>query len=211
VIGIVADKKDDGLSNPIVPEIFVPSTVSMGMYTQILVRSEVPPLSLLHAVQVKVHTVDPDQQTIGNVQDLDQWIRDEPEWARGHLISWLFAAFAGLALALAAVGLYSVVSYTVAQRTNEFGIRIALGARRGDVLRIVFNSMLASVGGGMAAGIVLTLALTKVMAHWASESSRDPLLLLASTAVLALVAGVACLGPARRAAGVDPMTAIRYE
>jgi putative ABC transport system permease protein len=211
VIGIVADKKDDGLAKPILPEIFVPSTAAMGMYTQILVRSEGPPLRLLHAVQEKVHAIDPDQQTIGNVEDLDQWIRDQQEWARGHLISWLFAAFAALALALAAVGLYSVVSYLVAQRTNEFGIRIALGAQRGHVMRIVFHSMLATVGAGVGAGVVLTLALNKVMAHWATESSRDPLLLLGSTAVLACVAALACAVPARRAAGVDPMTAIRYE
>jgi ABC-type antimicrobial peptide transport system permease subunit len=134
-----------------------------------------------------------------------------PEWARGQLISWLFGAFAGLALTLAAVGLYSVVSYTVVQRTNEFGIRIALGAQKGHVLGIVFRSMIASVGGGILAGGVLTLALNRVLASWDAESSRDPLLLLAAAVSLALVAGLACALPARRAAGLDPMTAIRYE
>jgi ABC-type lipoprotein release transport system permease subunit len=93
-----------------------------------------------------------------------------PEWARGHLISWLFGAFAGVALALAAVGLFSVVSYTVVHRTNEFGARIALGAQRGHVLCLVFNTMMISVG----VGILLTLALNKVIASWAAESSRDP-------------------------------------
>jgi len=126
-------------------------------------------------------------------------------------MAWLFGAFAFLALALASVGLYSVVSYLVAQRTSEFGIRIALGAQREHLLGIVFRSTLASVGSGIGAGIVLTLALNKVMAHWAAESSRDPWMLLASTAVLALAAALACVLPARRAAGVDPMTAIRYE
>jgi putative ABC transport system permease protein len=211
VIGIIEDKRDDGLSNPILPEIFVPSTVAMGMYTQVLVRSEVPPLTLLHAVQLKVHQIDPDQQTIGDVKDLEHWISDQPEWARGHLISWLFAAFAGLALALSAVGLFSVVSYLVVQRTSEFGIRLALGAQRTHLLRIVFRSAAASVGGGILAGIILSFALNRVMAHWSAESSRDPALLLASAAVLALVAAIACAVPARRAAGVDPMTAIRYE
>ena len=211
IIGVVADKLDDGLSKPVAPELFVPETVAMGMYTQILVRSDSSPLRLLHAVQLKVNSIDRDQQTISDVHDLDQWIRDEPEWARGHLISWLFGAFAGLALALAAVGLYSVVSYLVVQRTNEFGIRIALGAQRNHLLGIVFRSALVSVGSGIAAGVVLTLALSKVMAHWSEESSRDPLLLVASVTVLALVAGIACLVPARRAAGTDAMTAIRYE
>ncbi len=211
IIGIIADKRDDGLTKPIVPELFVPFTDAMGMFTQILVRSEVPPLTLLHAVRLKVNSVDHDQQTIGDPRDLEHWIAREPEVARGHLISWLFAAFAALALILAAVGLYSVVSYLVVQRTSEFGIRIALGAQRGHLLGIVFRSVLVSVGSGVVCGIVLTLALNKVMAHWAAESSRDPWLMLASAVLLALVAMAACALPARRAAGVDPMTAIRYE
>ncbi len=214
IIGIVADKLDDGLSNPILPEVFAPYTVAMGMYTQILVRSDVPPLTLLRAVRTKVNSVDHDQQTNSDVRDLEHWISRIPEYARGQLISWLFGAFAALALALAAVGLYSVVSYTVAQRTNEFGIRMALGAPRGHVLRIVFASTAASVGVGIAAGLVLSMVLSKVMAHWSLESqasSRDPLLLAAAMLTLLTVAILACALPARRAAAVDPMTAIRYE
>jgi ABC-type antimicrobial peptide transport system permease subunit len=211
---VVADKLDDGLSNPIVPEAFVPYTAAMGMYTQLLVRTEVPPLTLLHAIRVKVNSVDHDQQTSGDPRDLEHWITREPEWARGRLVAWLFGAFAALALALAAVGLYSVVSYTVVQRTNEFGIRMALGAPRGHVLRIVFRSTVLSVGSGIGAGLVLCFALSRVMAHWAQESqasSHDPLLLAASAVTLILVAGLACTLPARRAAETDPMTAIRYE
>jgi predicted permease len=211
IVGVVADKRDDGLSKPILPESFVPYTMAMGMYTQVLVRSQVPPLTLLHAIRAKVNSVDHDQQTNGDVKDLEHWIAREPEWARGHLVAWLFGAFAALALALSAVGLYSVVSYAVVQRTNEFGIRMALGAPRGHLLRIVFSSTVFSVGGGIAAGLILCVALNKVMAHWAQESSRDPLLLAAATLTLALVAALACALPARRAAAVDPMKAIRYE
>jgi ABC-type antimicrobial peptide transport system permease subunit len=114
---------------------------------------------------------------------------------------------------MSAVGLYSVVSYTVVQRTNEFGIRMALGAPRTHVLAIVFQSTAASVGAGIATGMVLTLALSKVMAHWSPENagSSEPLVLLGSTLVLAGVAALACALPARRAAGVDPLRAIRYE
>ena len=126
-------------------------------------------------------------------------------------MSWLFGAFATLALALAAVGLYSVVSYLAVQRTNEFGIRIALGAGRGDVLGIVFRSTAVSVGVGILTGLVLTVALNRVLAAWSGDSARDPLLLAAATGVLSLVATAACALPAWRAAGVDPMTAIRYE
>ena len=211
IVGIIADKLDDGLAKPVAPEGFVPFTVAMGMYTQILVRTQGQPLALLHSVAGAINSVDRDQQVVNNVKDLDHWISGEPEFARGELVSWLFGAFAVLALALAAVGLFSVVSYTVAQRTNEFGIRIALGAKRAHVLRIVFNSTVLSVGGGILAGVVLTLALNKLMASWAAESSRDPLMLLAATCVLSLVATLACALPAWRASGVDPMKAIRYE
>jgi putative ABC transport system permease protein len=211
IVGVTADKLDQGLSKPILPEAFVPYTVAMGMYTQVLVRADQSPLKLLHSVRTAVNSIDPDQQTNGDVRDLEHWIMRTPEWARGQLVAWLFGAFAALALALASVGLYSVVAYTVVQRTNEFGIRIALGAKKGHVLGIVFRSTVASVGVGIIAGVVLTLALNKVMATWAAESSRDPLLLLAATAVLSLVATAACMIPAWRAAGVNPMTAIRYE
>jgi len=211
IVGVVANKLDDGLSKPILPETFAPYTLAMGMYTQVLVRSAVPPLTLLHSIRTAVNSIDPDQQTSNDVRDLEHWITREPEWARGQLVAWLFGAFAALALALASVGLYSVVTYTAVQRTSEFGIRIALGAKRGHVLGIVFRSTVASVGAGMVAGVALTLALNRVMAAWAAESSRDPILLLGATCVLAIVATVACMIPAWRAAGIDPMKAIRYE
>jgi predicted permease len=211
IVGVIADKRDDGLRNPILPEAFVPYTLSMRVWTQILVRSEVPPLSLLHAVGLQVNSVDPEQQINGQVQDLDHWITGQQEYEQEQLVAWLFGAFALLALALAAVGLYSVVSYSVAQRTNEFGIRMALGARRTHVLQIVFASTIASVGSGIVAGVLLTLALNKILVRWAEGSSRDPMVLLAVTVLLSIVAAIACSGPARRAVKVDPMTALRYE
>jgi putative ABC transport system permease protein len=211
IVGIIADKRDDGLRKPILPEAFVPFTLSMRMYTQILVRSEVPPLSLLHAIGMQVNAIDPDQQIGGQVEDLDHWISDLQDYQQEHLVAWLFGAFAVLALLLAAVGLYSVVSYSVAQRTNEFGIRMALGAPRSHVWQIVFASMAVSVGAGILGGVILTLALNRVLARWAEGSSRDPIILVAVTAVLIVVAAIAGAGPARRASDVDPMTALRFE
>jgi ABC-type antimicrobial peptide transport system permease subunit len=211
IIGVIEDKLNDGLSRPVAPEAFVPYTVALPRYTQILIRTPGSPLAILHTVRVTVNAIDHDQQTSGDVRDLEHWISRMPEFARGQLVSWLFGAFAVLALALAAVGLYSVVSYISVQRTNEFGIRIALGAKRTHVLRIVFGSTALSVGGGILAGIALTVALNKVMASWAAESSRDPLMLLAAAGVLSLVATLACAIPAWRASGVNPMNAIRYE
>jgi predicted permease len=211
IVGVVGDKIDDGLSHPIRPEGFVPYTAVMTGYTQILVRSEGTPLRLVHSIRASIISVDANQQTINDVKDLEHWISRMPEYARGQLVAWLFGAFAFLALALAAVGLYSVVAYTAVQRTNEFGIRIALGADRGHVLGLVFRSTALSVGAGIGAGVLLTLALNKVMASWAAESVRDPMLLLGATVVLSAVATIACIFPAWRAAGIDPMTAIRYE
>ena len=213
IVGVIEDKLDDGLDKPILPEAFVPYTLFLRMGTQILVRSEVSPLTLLHAVSAKVNSIDHDQQTNAGTEDLEHWIQDQPEWARGRLLTWLFGAFAALALAMSAVGLYSVVSYSVVQRTNEFGIRMALGAQRTHVLAIVFRSTVASVGSGVIAGIVLTLALSKVMSHWATDSTNsfNHLVIIGATLVLASVAALACALPARRAAGVDPMKAIRYE
>jgi ABC-type antimicrobial peptide transport system permease subunit len=166
---------------------------------------------LLHAIGKQVNSVDADQQIQGNVDDLEHWIRKEPEYQQEHLVAWLFGAFAFLGLGLAATGLYSVVSFSVEQRTNEFGIRMALGARRADVFRVVFSSIFTSVGSGFVGGLILTLALNQLLARWAEGSSRDLLVLFSATVLLSVIALLACAAPAHRASTVDPMTALRYE
>ncbi|MGC1784079.1 MAG: ABC transporter permease [Acidobacteriaceae bacterium] len=211
IVGIVADYRNAGLREPAKPEVFVPWTACMWEYTEILVRSNVPPLSLVHSIRKQLTTVRSDQEVGGEVSDLEQWIRFQPEWQQNDLIAWTFGAFSILALALAAAGLYSVVSYSVTQRTNEFGIRMALGAQRSHVLRIVFASMLVSVGTGILVGIGLNLALYKVFAAWEQGGSRDPITLLAPIGLLIVVAGIACAVPARRASKLEPMTALRSE
>ncbi len=126
-------------------------------------------------------------------------------------MAWIFGGFAWLALALAAVGLYSVVSYTVAQRTNEFGIRMALGAQRGHVMRIVFASTAWSVGIGILVGLTLSVATNTILAKRLEGNSPDISILLGGTLLLTLVAGIACAIPAWHATKVDPMTALRCE
>jgi len=210
IIGVTADDRDAGLREPIKPEVFVPWTLSMREYTQILVRSNVAPLSLLNTIRTQLAAVNGDQQTGNQADDLEQWVKDDPEWQQGHLVTWIFGAFSVLALALAAVGLYSVVSYTVTQRTSEFGIRMALGAQREHLARIVFTSMVASVGGGLVAGAGLSVALNRFLAAWA-ESSNQPVILAATALVLTLVAGIACAFPAWRASQVEPVIALRSE
>lgn len=211
IIGVVADARDDGLRKPIKPGIYLPYAMSLRMFTQILVRARGEPLALLREVRREVQTVDADQQIIGNPQDLEQWITGQPEWAGERLATFLLTGFSVLALALAVAGLYSVVSHAVVRRTNEFGIRMALGARSTDVLRMVFVSTAASVAAGLAAGLVLSLMLARVVARWTQETSRDPLILIGVIVLLAAAAAAACLVPARRASAIDPMTALRYE
>jgi predicted permease len=209
IVGIVGDSRNIGLRTAPMPAVYVPYTFSMPEGTEILVRTQVPPLTLLHAVREQLREISPDQTTWAG--DLETRLTYEPEWEQEHIAAWIFGAFAWLALALAAIGLHSVVSYTVAQRTNEFGIRLALGAPRGDLLRIVFRSALGSMGAGIFAGIVLSLALSQVIAKWVQGNPRDPVVLLAGTILLGLVSVLACAIPARRASKVDPIVALRCE
>jgi len=177
--------------------------------TQILVRSAVAPLSLLHSIATQINAIDPEQQLNRDVRDLEHLIYNQPEWQQERLVAWLFGAFAVLALALAAAGLYSVVSYTVAQRTGEFGIRMALGAQRRHLLTLVYKSAFLSLSCGIGIGIVLTLALNKVLERWVEGSSHDPAILTGVTLLLVGVGVVACALPARRASIVDPMVTLR--
>jgi putative ABC transport system permease protein len=210
IIGVVADARNDGLRNAVKPSFYVPYTIKMRMFTQILVRTRVPPLSILRDVRAEIARVDREQQVM-RVRDLHQWITTRPEYAEQQLVARLFGIFSLLALALSAVGLYSVVSYGVAMRTNEFGIRMALGARGRDVVRMVLSGTTWNVGAGLIAGVVLCVLFDKVAARWVTESSRDPLLLTGVVALLSIVAAIACLAPARRAASIDPIEAVRHE
>jgi len=123
----------------------------------------------------------------------------------------LFAIFSLLGLVLAATGLYSVVSYSVNQRNQEIGIRMALGAQRMNIVELVLKSVAATVGVGIVVGLAISIALNHLVAHWVQSSSRDPLTLLVVAVVLVLIALFACLWPAQRAANLDPMKALRTE
>jgi len=211
VVGVVADARDDGLRKPIKPAIYVPFTVHMWMFTQILVRTRNAPLANLNRIRAEVRAVDPDQQVFGQTRDLEQWIQREEDYAYGRLVAALFSGFSALALALAAIGLFSVVSYGVAQRTNEFGVRMALGATPGSVLGLVFATTGRDVIGGVVCGILLSLFSSKVLSKWAEGSVQNPLVFAAVTLLMVAAAALAAFIPARRASLVDPMIALRYE
>ncbi|HEV3150718.1 MAG TPA: ABC transporter permease [Acidobacteriaceae bacterium] len=210
VIGVVGDAVNDGIENPVKPAIFAPYSLQMWAGTGILIRSSMPAEALVHVVRVRLAALNRDQLIAGSA-DLERWLKREPVWARGKLISALFAGFSILALVLSAVGLYSVVSYSVMQRTNEFGIRIALGARRLHVFRIVMTSAAVSVGIGVVAGVALSMGLNRFIADWVGNSATHPLMVTGVSLLLLAVAAAACVLPARRALSVDPMTALRRE
>ncbi|MCU1312284.1 MAG: hypothetical protein JWM54_41, partial [Acidobacteriaceae bacterium] len=132
-------------------------------------------------------------------------------WGREHFLASIFELFAALALSLSAAGVYSVVSYTVSQRTREFGVRMALGAQRAGVVRLVLVSSLVTVGVGVLAGLSLSLGLGKLLATSQHATVRDPAMLLTASGVLLMVTVLACLYPAWRAASIHPMKAIRME
>jgi predicted permease len=212
IVGVVADARDDGLRNPIKPAIYVPYTLQMYMFTQILVRTQVPPMSMLRDIRANITQVDPEQQVMTReTRDLEGWITRLPEYGQQRLMASLFAIFSVLALALAVIGLYSVVSYGVATRTNEFGIRITLGAKARDVFLLVLSSTVVNVAAGLLAGILLCITFNKLATKWVTESSRDPLVLAGATLLLSATALLACIVPAHRAASVDPMEALRHE
>jgi ABC-type antimicrobial peptide transport system permease subunit len=211
IVGVVADSLNDGLDKPVAPAVYAPYTLLTFPFTQVLVRAQGDPLALLHSIKLQIASIDADQQIAGDIRDLEGWIQREPEYARGRLVSMLFGAFSVLALVLAAVGLYSVVSYTLLQRTSELGVRIALGAQRRDVLWIVGLSTGTGVGLGILSGLLLSLGLGRMIAQWIENGTRDPMVALAVSVILLAVAAIAALVPARRALAINPIEALRSE
>jgi predicted permease len=210
VIGIAADSLNDGLRDPIRPAIYVPYSIHMWSSTRILAKTRVAPLSIVQDVRKQIAKVESSQQLV-LARDLIQQIEIQPEYANQRFIVTLFGIFSALALALAVVGLYSVVAYAVATRTNEFGVRLTLGATARDIARLVISATTATVAAGLVAGVALSLALSKFFSAWLNEPSRDPILLSSVAILLLLAAIIAATLPALRASRTDPMLALRHD
>jgi ABC-type antimicrobial peptide transport system permease subunit len=209
VVGVVGDAKNDGLEHPVKPAIFLPYSFVLVPEVRFMVRASGDPETAIRSVKERLREVNV-EFVVGGDHTLAWWL-DTDGWGRERFIATIFSLFAILALVLAATGLYSVVSFGVTQRTQELGIRMALGARRGTVVRLVLGSTAAMLGAGVAVGLLLSVILNRVVASWAGASSRDPVTLLAAASLLVLVAGFACVLPAWRAASIDPMRALRIE
>jgi putative ABC transport system permease protein len=175
----------------------------------LLVRTEVEPLSLTAAIRAQLAALNKDQ-AIYNVRTMEQSIAQSIAPRRFSML--LLAVFALVALVLASLGIYGLLSYTVAQRAREIGVRMALGAQSRDVLKLVIGQGMKLVFVGVALGLVASIALTRTIKNLLfSVSANDPLTLAALALLLIAVALLACFVPARRATKVDPMTALRNE
>jgi len=209
IIGVVGDAKNDGMDHPIKPAVFLPYSFVLPTDESLLVRVTGDPDTVLRSIKERLRQLN-SELVVGRAHTLLWWLETQG-WGQERFIATLFSLFAVLALALAATGLYSVVSFAVNQRTQEVGIRMALGAPRTSIIRLVLASTGTMLGFGLAIGLALSVALNKVVVSWANGSPRDPLTLLASAMLLLLVAVAACLVPAWRAATIDPMRALRTQ
>jgi putative ABC transport system permease protein len=209
IIGVAGDVKANGLDSDTRPMIYWPYPQFPSIFNNIVARTEGDPLKLVAAVKSQIWSVDP-QQPIASVATMEQVLANSVAPRRFNML--LIVIFAGVALALAAVGIYGVISYTVSQRTHEIGIRVAMGARGSDVLTLVIGQgmtlALTGVGLGLAAALVLTQLMSSLL-FGVSPTDAPTFVIIAI--LLTGVALVACIVPARRATRVDPMVALRYE
>jgi putative ABC transport system permease protein len=211
IVGVVEDVKDRGLGVEVAPAMYSPfrqEPVGIRMMNLVL-RAEGDPEGMIAAVRRAVNAADPDL-ALADIKTMEQLVSESlgPSRYRGVLLG----VFAGVALVLAAVGIYGVIAYAVSQRTREIGIRIALGARGRDIFALVVGrGMLLSLLG-VVAGVAASLALTRYLSSLLyGVSSTDPATFAAVVVILTTVALLACSIPARRATRVDPMDALRHE
>jgi putative ABC transport system permease protein len=208
VVGVVGSVRHHGLDGPAYERIYLPQ--AFGLWSgSLVVRTKVPPLGLVEPTRKEILAVDP-EQPVSNISTMNQMIADSV--AQRHLTLILLSMFAGAAVLLAAIGLYGVMAYAVVQRTHEIGVRMALGAQRRDVVKLVLRGGLQLTLLGVLFGLAGSLAVTRVLASQLFEvRTTDPSAFLGVSVLLVLVALAACYVPARRATKVDPMVALRYE
>jgi putative ABC transport system permease protein len=212
IVGVVGDVRQQGFYGDQLPEFYVPYAQERRSWMSpkdLLVRTTGDPGALAGAVREAVWAVDKDQP-VSNVRTMDQVFAAAISRERFQML--MLTLFATLALVLACIGLYGVISYMVAQRTHEIGVRMALGAQAGDVLTLVIRQGMLLAGVGLIIGIAIGIAVTRVLSDMLyGVGARDPLTFVGVPVLLLLVAFLACYIPARRATRIDPLTALRNE
>jgi putative ABC transport system permease protein len=208
IVGIVGDVKQYGLGAGITDELYSPMAQAISGNT-LLIRTASDPLAMARVMREIVYGVDP-ETAVDNVQTLEQ-VRSE-SLASPRLTTILMGLFAGLALVITSAGIAGVMALSVSQRTNEIGIRMALGATSGRVMAMVMRQGMTMVIAGLGLGVVGALALTRLMTSLLfSVEPTDPVTFLAVGVVLIAVAALSCFIPARRVTTIDPMIALRSE
>jgi putative ABC transport system permease protein len=210
VVGIIGDVKDAALDEPDPPQIYLPYAQWPVQSMSLVLEAAVPPETIAEAARHEVYALD-SSLPVGNVRTLDQLVARSISQPRFYMT--LLTVFAVVALALAAIGIFGVLSYAVAQRTREIGIRMALGAHQGTVVRLVVREAMIMAIAGVVCGLLAALALARaIVSRLLFETSpHDPTTFVAVAAVLAAVALLAAYLPARRATRVDPIVALRAE
>ena len=209
VVGIVPDVKQYGLDTEGTPALYVPLTQMSGSTMVLAVKTRTEPLSMLEGIRREVLALDP-EQAVFNVATMDQVLSESISLRR--ISMFLLAGFAGLALLLAAIGIYGVLAQSVVQRTHEIGIRMALGAQIRDVLKLILGHGMKLAALGILAGIAGALGVTRLIASLLfGVAATDPSTFVAIATLLGLVAFLACYLPALRATKADPVAALRSE
>jgi putative ABC transport system permease protein len=210
VIGVAADARNDGLENSIEPEVWIPYSVTGSGMRRLMVRTTGDPHGMNATIRKAVWAVDPGV-AFAEGQALDDQL-NVFSYAQPRLGFFLVATFAGVGLILVALGVYSVIAYTTSRRTHEIGIRMALGAARGDVLKMVLKYGFTLIVPGIVIGLIVSFVTSRALMSllW-GVSPYDPLATVSVVFLLFSIGLVACWVPARRATRVDPMTALRYE
>ncbi len=211
IIGVVDDVKDGSLDSEIWPAVYYPFNQNSDPYFSLVVRTSQAEQSMLPTLVGAVHELDPGIGTMNEATMIDR-INDSPTAYLHRSSAWLVGGFASLALLLGVVGLYGVIAYSVTQRTREIGVRMALGAQRRSVYQLIMKEAVWLAGIGIGAGLLSAIAAASLMRGLLfGVRSWDATTLAGVSVVLAISALLASYLPARRAAGVDPMVALRYE
>jgi len=209
IVGVVHDVKSAGLQAPTAPTYYLPAAQAPLQDMAVIVRTTTEPLSIIPELRQAVLAIDPDQP-ISNISTMEKIVSDSI--ARPRLNMFLMGLFGALALILASVGIYGLLSYSVTQRTQEMGIRMALGAQVTDVLKLVLRQGMTLALIGEALGLIGAFALTRVMQRLLfGVTPTDATIFISVVGILTTTAVLACYLPARRAAKVDPLVALRYE